>query len=292
MNKMRQGFSLLETIVAISLALTALYLVNSLVFNSVRSTKSTQIRLDLQDIRRKISSSLSCPVTFAAYGAARPIPCSGPVILKDKDGATLVPTSGKLAGWDIDARCEVLGGQNGVSIYATKKLPSGGFQPDPVRKNVLLNESHPMSLIFKEGVRPCSSYFGAPSTTTCPFGEYMSGANFDDKQLNCVPLPACTASQAISWNGAAFYCVNKTPPVPSCSPSEELAFSGGNFICRKNMAAACKGQGGSSAPNGSVWLPAICLLAGDLSCGKVPGCIRETATMPNVSWCSWTCKLN
>jgi microcystin-dependent protein len=149
-----------------------------------KATKSSTIRLDIQDIRRKITSTLDCKKTFQTYGASRPIACTGAVVLKNNGPSTnnaIVPSEGKLAGWNIEARCEVLEGQNGLSIYATKRKPGGGYLNDPVL-NYPLDETSPISLIFSPGVRPCASYFGGPDDSPVPLGGvfYIAGATAPD----------------------------------------------------------------------------------------------------------------
>ncbi len=91
---------------------------------------------------------------------AKPSTCSGPVELKDKLGANIA-TGGKIGPWGIEATCEVLGGKNGLSIYATKKYPNGDYMKDPLR-NLPLDKSHPISMIFSASSRICSGSFLTP----------------------------------------------------------------------------------------------------------------------------------
>lgn len=170
MKVSRNGFTLIEILVVISILGVVGLAISSMTTTAFKATNSSKIRLDIQDIRRTLTQSLSCRDTFAAYGSVKPIACpSGTaIVLKNKNNSNIVPASGKLAGWDIDARCEDIAGDKGLSIFATKKKPGGGYLSDPLNGNMILDESSPMARIYGAGVRPCSDYFGASTGTPCP----------------------------------------------------------------------------------------------------------------------------
>ncbi len=145
---------------------------------SMKALKAARMRGDLQDIKQTISNRLSCKNSLATFGPP-PITCNTAVTLKDKENSNLVPVSGKLGEWNITARCEVLDGQNGLSIYATKKRADGSFDIDPLNKSVVFNETSPVSQLFKPSVRPCQSFFTTSVGTSCSIGEAMTGLEPD-----------------------------------------------------------------------------------------------------------------
>ena len=135
----------------------------------MKANKSNRIRSDLADVKNTITSLISCQETFSAPSFAssvRPITCpTGTVVtLKGKSGQPLAP-SDKIGEWTITAKCEEAGSplKNGLSVYATKPLPSGGFMKDPLR-NIDFDTSHPISALFSPDVRPCSGYFSSASS--------------------------------------------------------------------------------------------------------------------------------
>jgi len=108
-NPSNRGDILLSALVALMIIGIAAKLLMQLHKSSTGSLKSTAIRLDLQDVKKKISARLSCQNTLAAYGKP-PITCTGNVTLLDGKNKNIISPSGKLANWAITARCENLGG--------------------------------------------------------------------------------------------------------------------------------------------------------------------------------------
>ena len=190
----KRGFSLLEGMVTIAiLSIAGIAVVRSNV-TSMKSIKSNNLRLEIQDIKKTISSRLSCPKTL---GATIPTACSGPVVLRDNSNSPLVPASGKLGDWSITSRCEVLSGKNGLSVYVTKKTATGDFAKDPLNQNIVLDETSPVSLIFGADVRPCGNWFDAAATPTCGPGQYVKNVNFYSQTLTCADLPQCPVGQML-----------------------------------------------------------------------------------------------
>ena len=153
--KSNGGFSLIEGMVTIALLTIAGMALMSLNVTAMKSIKSSDIRVDLVDTKRTIGSMLSCEETFKGFGTNRPIACSytDKIVLKDKNGNDLVK-DGKVGDWNIEAKCEVIGSpaNNGLSIYVTKQKPDGSYKIDPIR-NRPLDKNHPISLLYKPGVR-------------------------------------------------------------------------------------------------------------------------------------------
>lgn len=157
------GFSILEVLISIgilSIVATSLLQLNVL---GMRANKSNEIRSDLADVKRTIVNTLNCAKTFADFGTARPISCTGKVDLKDKNG-NVFTNSGKIGAWTIEALCESKGipAVNGLSIYATQTRADGSYKSDPLR-NIPLNKSFSNSALFNPEVRLCADYFADSS---------------------------------------------------------------------------------------------------------------------------------
>jgi hypothetical protein len=201
-----KGFTLVEGLVVIGLvSIAGAALMNANV-TAMKAAKSSSLRSELQDIKQSISVRLSCPKTMEAFGPTLPVRCSGPVILRDRNKTPLIPPNGKLGSWTITARCEDLGGGNGLSIYATKKNPNGSYAKDPLNSSIVLDESSPISLLYKADVRPCGDYFipgemGVASTPACPEGKTQSGKAADGSP-NCISMPGFFSVPVSSLNTA------------------------------------------------------------------------------------------
>jgi len=178
----KNGFSLVEVLVTLGIMSIAGMALMSLNVTAMKSNKSSKIRSDLGDVKRTITNLISCDQTL---GSTRPTSCSGLVELKNKFGSPL--TSGdKIGDWIIEAKCESIGSPAtmGLSIYATQKTPSGSFVIDPIR-NLPLDKSHPVSLLYNPSTRLCSEYFSATTTPACPNG--INTINFQDQTYTCTP---------------------------------------------------------------------------------------------------------
>lgn len=175
------GFSLIEALVTLSImSIGGLALMNLNVLG-MKANKSNELRADLEDIRRMITNSVGCDQTL---GKTRPSTCSGPnVLLKDKLGRA-INSGDKVGSWTIEAACESIGTRevNGLSIYATKKTPTGDFALDPLR-NIPWDWSHPKSSLFDPNARLCSRSFATPVMP----GECLYGVkvNPENQQATC-----------------------------------------------------------------------------------------------------------
>jgi len=76
MSTRKYCFSLIEMMVAVAIIGILAMVIASMTTSAFKATKSSKIRLDIQDIKRKITKSLSCQNTFSTFGVARPIPCA------------------------------------------------------------------------------------------------------------------------------------------------------------------------------------------------------------------------
>jgi prepilin-type N-terminal cleavage/methylation domain-containing protein len=157
--RLKNGFSLIEVLVALGVMSIAGMALMNMNVTSMKANKSNSIRQSIMDIKRTISTSLSCEETFKSLGPSRPISCIGPVALKDKNGNPLT-NSNKIDDWTIEATCESLGspGVNGLSIYATKP-----GKTDPLR-SIPLDNNHPVSMLFSPELRMCREFFKPASS--------------------------------------------------------------------------------------------------------------------------------
>jgi prepilin-type N-terminal cleavage/methylation domain-containing protein len=155
----KKGFSLIEVMVTIAIMSIGLTAFTRWQVTTMKANKSASIRQNIIDIKRTISTSLSCEKTFQSFGPTRPISCTGPVTLKDKAGNSLT-NNDKIDDWTIEASCEFLGSPsaNGLSIYATKPGKS-----DPLR-GIALDRNHPVATLFSPELRLCRELFKAASS--------------------------------------------------------------------------------------------------------------------------------
>jgi len=154
-----KGFSLIEALVALAIMSIGIRALTQWQVTAMKANKSNSIRQDIMDIKRAISTYLSCEKTFESFGPARPISCAVPVTLKDKNGNPLT-INDKIDSWTIEATCESLGspGVNGLSIYAKKE-----GKMDPLR-NIPLDRQHPAAMLFSPELRLCKELFKASSS--------------------------------------------------------------------------------------------------------------------------------
>lgn len=189
----KKGFTLVEGLVLIGLlSLVGMALMNANV-TAMKSAKSSSLRSEIQDIKQSLNVRLSCSKTMEAFGPALPVRCSGPVTLRDRNSTPILPASGKLGSWTITARCEDLEGNKGLSIYATKKNPDGSFSKDPLNSSMVLDETSPISLLYKPDVRPCGDYFipgdmAVTPVSACPSGQVQSGKAANGSP-HCLSMP-------------------------------------------------------------------------------------------------------
>ncbi len=215
------GFSLIEVLVTIAILSIGVMALTQWQVTGMKANKSASIRLDVMDVKRTITNSLSCDKTFESFGATRPIACNVAVTLKNKNGNSLT-NNGKIGAWTIEASCETIGSPavNGLSIYATQP-----GKRDPLR-NIALDKTHPIASLFSPEVRLCKDHFeAAPSggsntpggkckTYKSPWNRHdsdviVSGGTWVTKRFICpieFPVamsvqsqPACNAS---AWQGA------------------------------------------------------------------------------------------
>ncbi len=230
----REAFSLIEVLVTIAVfSIVGLAITRSNVI-SMKSIQSSKIRQELLDIKQTISGRLNCPKTL---GTSIPSSCSTTVALLDKNGANIVPSNGKLGSWTITSRCEVLDGKNGLSIYATKPKASGGYATDPLNANTVLDESSPLSLLYKANIRPCAGYFQPDAASTCPQGTGMTGL---DSSGNAI---CQQTSVAYSLNESQINNVidMTTPGSAHCSTQSSLTY----IYCMSGCSRYCRGEAGS-----------------------------------------------
>jgi len=204
----KRGFSIIEVLAGIAImGIVIVYSTRWQVLN-MRATKSASIRQNVIDIKRTITTSLSCEKTFESFGAARPIACSGAVTLKDKNGNPLT-NNGKIDDWTVEASCESLGSPaaNGLSIYATKPGKS-----DPLR-GIALDRNHPVATLFSPELRLCRDYFIAtPSgqAGVSPKGKCKSFASPWHRNSAIVSADGY-------WRTAKFVCPTEFPLITSVS---------------------------------------------------------------------------
>lgn len=234
--KSQSGFSIASAMIGMAVTGVAAAGFLNMYSNTSRAAKSSGLRLDLQGVHRQISERLSCPVTMASFGSARPIPCNGDVVLRDSNNNPLF-RNGRIGAWTISARCEVRSGQNGLSIFATMKDRQGRFMKDPLNPSLILNQDSPISRLFSDGMRPCQGYFDAlPAFRTCPNPtDYIAGVNFETQQLDCRPTSVADPSAYISQvSSPAWSCGGANVPVYATCPSNWIAASCGYRLVQWN----------------------------------------------------------
>lgn len=201
---------MIEALVVIAVLSVSGMALMSMNVTTMKSIKSSGIRSELQDVKNAITSQLSCEKTLAPYGPGVPVNCSGNVVLRKKNNTPLIPASEKLGKWTVTARCESLGGSNGLSVYATMKGANGGYVKDPLNSSVIFDEKSAVSMLFKPNVRPCASFFTGDANIkydSCPPNTYLKGISFESQKLNCEPIPTCNGN-ALIFNGTEFTCTS------------------------------------------------------------------------------------
>jgi len=154
------GFSLIEVLVTLAILSIGLMALTQWQTTGMKANKSASIRLDIMDVKRTITNSLSCEKTLESFGATRPVACNVPVTLKDKNGNSLTNSDKKIGNWTIEASCETKGtpSVNGLSIYAIQPEKT-----DPIR-NIPLDKTNPITSLFSPELRLCKDHFvAAPS---------------------------------------------------------------------------------------------------------------------------------
>lgn len=176
-KNLKIGFSLVETLITLSIMSIAGLMLTKMNVIGMKANKHNEIRSDLQDIKRTIINQINCDQTFASFGSTRPINCTTgtAITLKNRSGNPIA-TNGLIGEWNINARCEIINSQNGLSIYATKQISPGTYKVDPLN-NKLFDENHPISRLFNPDVRLCSEYFESPNdgwVAVPPFDSYAT----------------------------------------------------------------------------------------------------------------------
>ncbi len=250
----KRGFSIIEALVAIGVMSVAGMALTKLNVTSMKANKSNELRMELEDIKRTIASTINCDNTI---GPARPSTCTGPQVLKDKLGHVINPNN-KMGPWTVEAICESIGtpASNGLSIYATKKRADGNtFMIDPLQ-NIPWDRKHPRSALFDPSTRLCSGSFLTTGALTCPYG--IGSVNFDDRTFVCASLniPSCPAGQFYTAvaNSVPVCAAPPAAPAaaaPAAAAPAVAAAAPAARVCRNftGRATGAGNQGGASSPN-------------------------------------------
>jgi hypothetical protein len=202
------------------------------------------------------------------------------VILRDKNDKEVFP-GGKIGQWDITARCEVRSGQNGLSIFATRKDKDGNYASDPLNPNLKHDESNPISRLFADQMRPCASFFaplGAFQKCQNPT-DYIAGVNFETNELDCRPVVSTPPET---------YVTTEVSPNEVCGSTHDLA----EATCKPGwIAVSCGYQLSRWSPKqkDSSNAPDMSSPTGPTKCGVIPGgrpgkgvCFKSIATCINL----------
>jgi|GEM_PF-3017901 type II secretory pathway pseudopilin PulG len=187
----QSGLSIVEVLVGLGLLSLLGLGMSTLMTNSMSSQRSIELRSDVESLRQFIQSNLSCTQTFASF-PTRPVNCTGAIALRRESGQVIVNAAGQQFGdWTLQASCETIAGQAGLSIYATRPRPGGGFFEDPLTRRPF-DTSHPASAFYAPAARPCGTFFVAAGSP-CPAGQALLA--WAGTAPICMPA-ACPAGQA------------------------------------------------------------------------------------------------
>jgi hypothetical protein len=242
-----RGFGLAEIMIAAGIASVVMLALVKGLSDSSKSVRKIASSLDVVTVRARLTDSVSCRETFRPPGpgiiGAPGNPCSAGtyVELRSESGGVLVPSGGGRTGdWTVRAQCAA----GGLDIRAAKMAPSAtaaamNFSAAYVASNFLSDEmggnnqnvpgerplrydwDHPKGRLFIPGTGGlCADWFVPPAAATevnCPAGQYMMGVDFMLKQPVCRPIPTCTGTGALTFDGAAFQCssdiINRVAPL-------------------------------------------------------------------------------
>ena len=200
----QKGLSLVSTIVSVGVLGIMAAGMSKLLTNSARTEARVNLLTDLGSIKASMIQRMNCRNTF--NGMPTPIAGTGNIEIRDADNRVILPSGGQFFGkWHIRATLESIGGQNGLSFYATRPKVAqnassqndSDFYNDPMTSRPL-SMNNPRSKIFPDEARPCLSYFrGVPGG--CSPGEVVVKVETDGT-AQCRPMfdgGSCSTGQSL-----------------------------------------------------------------------------------------------
>jgi|NOAtaT_7_FD_contig_21_3855916_length_1147_multi_9_in_0_out_0_1 hypothetical protein len=218
----QEGVTIVEVLVALGILGVVAVGLGRLMNNSMTAQRSVELRSDVEDLRRFIQTNLSCAKTFDSF-PSRPVNCSGNIALRRENGSIIVASGGQALGnWTLTARCENIGGQSGLSIYATRPAPGGGFLLDPLTRRPY-DTNHPTSALYAPAVRPCGSFFTAAGSA-CPSGQALLA--WAGTSPICLPDSCGPNQREVARIGNVPTCVNVGAPRSPIIVQNQMTASG------------------------------------------------------------------
>ncbi|MEI8025914.1 MAG: type II secretion system protein [Pseudomonadota bacterium] len=228
--KYSRGFTVLETLVALSIGLIAFLAFTGVLTSANKLTKKSLSTVDISSLKRTIYATVNCDKTFSGLTIGNP--CSGSsryIDLRNADGQTVVSANGTISGnYAVRAYCSD-GANRGLDVRAVKLKPAflsnvqdiswiglssptnpTHYMPDESRSSVLNYDwNHPNSILSTPGISGlcAASFQTAPATTVCSNpNEYVQSIDFDAKLPICKQMPFCGSYESLEFSGTDFYC--------------------------------------------------------------------------------------
>ena len=192
------GISLIGVLVAAGVAGIIGSVMMKTMTNSMRSQADIGFKNERLQIARHIDQNLDCRQTLAPLNLNTCTATNQEIDLKRRDGSDLLKADKKLGPWQVEARCEEISGDRGISIRLAKrsKADPNQFAEDPLRRLVPLDFNHPQARLHLADARPCMATFAAGSVATrCATGQIMVGVQLDGGPI-CEPMPSLAQASA------------------------------------------------------------------------------------------------
>lgn len=224
------GFTLIETMVGLTVGLIGLMAFIKVISDANRLSKKSLSAVDISSIKRNVFAGVNCEATFK--GLTIGDPCNGApryIDLKSADGKILVSANGTSSGnFVVRAYCSD-GSGRGLDVRAVKLLPEfksnvediswvgkslptnpDHYMADESRSiNLKYDWNHPNAIISTPGAGGlCVASFQAATVATSCSGSnaYVKSINFDTKGVTCGTIPVCAANESLEFSGSSFTC--------------------------------------------------------------------------------------
>lgn len=137
-NNRKNGFSLLQIVIALGLMSGLALMTAQLLKSSARGTRKISNLSDLNSIRHTLTTTLDCAQTLG--NPALPAACGGPYTLRRISGDPITESGGDLGNWNLEANCAaneiIISGSENQGTYeqadifrGTSDFCRGFFEP-------------------------------------------------------------------------------------------------------------------------------------------------------------------